>query len=251
MPMLLRFVLLRAAALAVVLSAPSISAAVWICHGPNGSSWQQEYPPCVTPDSQIVQPARKARPVPSQPSQQPAAAPKAAANDYSVPSWERNPETYAGVLAELEQRYPSINPDSPAFDKVLLARVANLMQQKKQSGAHEIYALRAAVSETFTQNEMPRSESLSNYSKPPDDPVNLATRGVITAAMVIFFVWVVRIVFRSLLRATRQVAGRTAQIVEKTSAADIARAAGSIAGAAERKASPLIEAFKEGRRDRS
>lgn len=241
---------LRAAALASILFAPSISGAIWICHGPNGSSWQQEYPPCVTPDAQLVQPTRKPRPASNQPSQMPAAAPKAAAGDYSVPSWERSPETYASALAELERRYPSINPDSPLFDKALLAKVANLMHQKKQSGAHEIYALRAAVSETFAPSDQPQRSS-STYTGPPDDPVNRATRGVIVGASVLLGIWLIKLVLGFLFRATRQIAGKTAEIVEKTSAKDIARAAGNIAGAAERKASPLIEAFKDGRKNRS
>lgn len=58
-------------------------------------------------------------------------------------------------------------------------------------------------------------------------------------------VWLIRILFG----IGKSVAGKTVEVAARTSAADIARAAGSVVGVAERKSRKLRDAFNEGRSD--
>ncbi len=83
--------------------------------------------------------------------------------------------------------------------------------------------------------------------KTQNDLLNQGVSGAIGAAGVLLllalFVWAAR----SLIRVCKGLAGQSAKIAALTSAEDLARAAGSVAGVAERKSRKLRDAFNQGR----
>ena len=88
--------------------------------------------------------------------------------------------------------------------------------------------------------------------RPPNDYVNVAARGAIGAVGISLGAFCVVLIWKALvafLRAIGVVAGKAINVVDQTSSRDIARAMGSATAKVERKASPLIEAFRQGRRD--
>ena len=79
----------------------------------------------------------------------------------------RQPDVaYSNALAQLEQQYPQINPDSPLFNKAATDRIAARMQQRMQSGLRKEDSLRASVSEEFGQQQATRQPAAMPAFKP-------------------------------------------------------------------------------------
>ena len=75
-------------------------------------------------------------------------------------------EGYDRTLAQFEQQYPQINPDSPLFNQAATDRIAARMQQRMQSGLRKEDALRASVSEEFGQQQTVRQPAAMPAFKP-------------------------------------------------------------------------------------
>ena len=240
------------ALLAALLSLPTASSAVWTCHGAGGTSWQQENPPCVTPAPERIQQPRRATPEfndSQRRTQQPSKPP---ATDYSAPSWERSPLTYDRVLSELEGRYPSINPDSPLYDQATLDRVVAAMKRRRELGMNEVAALQAATADVFTQpNTVPAPPvPATTYKMPSDSRLETALRGVLGGLAISLACFVLLKMLGFLSRSAGHVTRKAADVIDNTSAHDIARAAGGMAGVAQKKTSGLLEAFRAGKEEK-
>jgi hypothetical protein len=88
-------------------------------------------------------------------------------------------------------------------------------------------------------------------TKDHSDLLNKGIGGAVGGAGVLLgvalLVWLVKLIFR----VSTGVARRASEIATSTAAEDLARAAGSVAGLAERKSRKLRDAFNQGRGDRS
>ena len=80
----------------------------------------------------------------------------ASSSSYSTPALVPNQQeaAYNRTLAQLEQQFPQINPESSFFSEDLTNRVAARMQQRVQSGLRREDALRAAVTEVLGQQQL-------------------------------------------------------------------------------------------------
>ena len=239
------------ALLAALLSLPTASSAVWTCHGAGGTSWQQENPPCVTPTLERIQQPRLATPEFNDSQRRPQQPSKVPATD-SAPSWERSALIYDRVLSELEGRYPSINPDSPLYDQATLDRVVAAMKRRRELGMNEVAALQAATADVFTQpNTVPAPPvPATTYKMPSDSRLETALRGVLGGLAISLACFVLLKMLGFLSRSAGHVTRKAADVIDNTSAHDIARAAGGMAGVAQKKTSRLLEAFRAGKEEK-
>ena len=240
------------------LAIPLEASAVWVCHGPNGTTWQQEYPPCVAP---VQEPAQRPQRVEAAPPPAPRKAPtqtQSTSADYSVPSWQRSSAdekaSYDRLLTELEGRYPAINPDSPAFNQAAHDRVVEQLKRNKAVGMKSTAALQSAV-ETVLPRPAPApaiaDPAPAQFNPKPDDLPNTWARAAATVAVVTASVVLGKLLLKALgwlWRSLVGVAGTAATVASNTSAHDIARAAGAAAAVAQKKSAGFVDAFKEGHR---
>ncbi len=84
-------------------------------------------------------------------------------------------------------------------------------------------------------------------TKNQSDLLNRGLGGAVDAAGVLLLLVLLGWVVRGVFRMGRGVVGKTAEIAAKASPEELARAAGSVAGIAERRARKLREAFDQGR----
>jgi hypothetical protein len=243
--------------LPAVLAFPLECSAIWVCHGPNGTTWQQEYPPCVTPVQEPVQRPQRVQAVPLPAPRQSPSQTNSTSTDYTAPNWERAPAnakaSYDRLLAELEGRYPAINPDSPAFNQAVLDRVAEQMRRNTAVGMQQMDALKSAV-ETILPRPAVAAPAPPTYKPPPEDVPNTLARAVATVVALTGMVFAAKLLFslvRWMLRSVLGVASSAVSVASNTSAHDLARAAGSVTAVAQQKSSGLVRAFKEGQRAKS
>lgn len=219
--------------LAVLLSSTP-SHATWVCHGPEGVTWQQEHPPCVMPASianriqtekdRRVERSAHSSPAPGQPA--PQILPTQAEALYQL------------RLTELERRYPEIDPESSQFkrevDQLLVSRAAQLQAQGKEP----LDALNEAARLTL---EAPR---LSGQ----DRLINRLFGSTGTAALIFFVIVLVVAAGWALFRAGKKAASAASK-ASAMSAVDIVLAAGGPRGKVERKKWSLFGAFRKAKRD--
>ena len=164
------------------------------------------------------------------------------------------PTLYARAVAELEQQYPMLNPDSPTFDRALTQQVLRQKQVYVQKAYGEDYALRVAVADVMTPNPVSPVMMAQTPTEPRAKPrgndaiVEASAKGAIGGVLLAAFAFAFFLI-RWLWRRSRAAAVQVAYIAGNTSAKDIARAAGGAAAKVERKTAGVMEAFREGRQD--
>lgn len=105
----------------------------------------------------------------------------------------------------------------------------------------------SSVSQTFQPTSVPVHEGLTEKQ---GEILNKGVGGAIGIAGVLLFCAVLSWVVRTLFRPGKGVAGKTAEFAARASAEEMARAAGAVAGVAERWSRKLREAFNQGRLDK-
>lgn len=233
---------------------PAASYAVWICHTEDGRSWQQDYPPCKLPaDVSTLSPApQRGRPAQAtsraRQAQEPSAAPAAGSENISA--------LYDRAVSELEAQYPVLNPDLPVFNGALTEQVLAQTETYVRQGYRKDYAVRAAAETVLAPRPSPTGTTPAAQTT-PNTSKQLRGAGWIVDAFAkgalngLFLTLLVPIFFavRWLWRRTTNVAARAAYVAGNTSAADIARAAGSASANVQRRSAGLVEAFRQGQRE--
>lgn len=234
-------------------------AAVWVCHGPDDITWQQEYPPCVMP-AEVADEIKRRKEGRSSNQRPSFPASQRQANAASNPSAS---SAYQTRLKELERQYPELNPDSKNFRKDLEQLATDRMARLRQAGVDPVTALNDAVHRTMSEARRAPATTTSvqrgptqTISPSPTTPIsdssqllNKFASGAVGAAGVLIGLALVVAVVRFLFRLGLQAAVVTTRVVQSTSVEDIARTAGSVTGTVERKTRPLVEAFRQGRDD--
>lgn len=91
------------------------------------------------------------------------------------------------------------------------------------------------------------SSARDGLTKNQSDLLNRGVSGAVGAAGVLLLLLLLGWVVRGVFRMGRSVAGKTAEIAAKATPEELAKAAGSVAGLAERRARKLRDAFNQGR----
>lgn len=254
--------LARVACLLVCLASPFGAQAVWVCHGPNDTTWQQENPPCVAPapeavmrgsrtaqneSDRVIVPRRDVQ-FNEPPAVRPPPEPRSAS---ARPGTRPSQGAYAIALADFERRYPSINPDSPLFNPDAVGRVKDLADKNRGLGMDSVTALQVAMRDTFhPQPVQPTPQPVRRAQSDASELVNAGVGGAIGGLGVMLGALVFVKLCSLLWRASRSAARKASEVIEGTSAVDMARAAGGVAGKAHRRAANLADAFRKGHRDR-
>ena len=229
----------------ILLISPAFCSAIWVCHTDDGRVWQQENPPCVTPaDQSALSPQPKPdKPVrPSKPART-----AQAANRVQITQAPTEKTLYDRAVADVEQQYPALNPDSQSFDRALVQRVLKQKQMYVQKAYGEDYALRAAVTDLLENKPALTAETQAKshgYDALIEAGAKGAGVGVLLAAITI-----AALIFRWLLRRSRTAVVQAAYVVGNTSVKDIARKVGGASAKVERKTSGVLGAFQDGRRE--
>ena len=134
------------------------------------------------------------------------------------------------------------------------------MNELKASGRSPIAALEEAIAQVMEQEVRAsiqpvvssRTEAKATSTAPQSDDDKLLNRvigRVLGVGAILLGLAVLMAMLRFLWRLISKTATIGKQLVQETSTADIARAAGHLTGAVEKRAKPLLEAFKKGRND--
>lgn len=245
-------------AMALLLTTTHASAD-WVCHAGDGRTWVQQGPPCVwpkDPNEISPSPAREVRP--SRPDRTSRPAPIQIQNVPPTPRPGAE-ATYAQTVAELEAKFPRVNPDSPAYDRASVAQVLELKRVYLTQGLSDESALRRAANDILAAPQPVASRVSSEQSAPTagvpkrsmsgaDAVINAGVKGLANGLVFALLVplW---LLVRWLWRQSRAVASQAAYVAGNTSANDIARAAGSASAHVERRTASFMDAFRQGRRD--
>lgn len=173
-----------------------------------------------------------------------------------VPQAPAEKTLYDRAVAEIEQQYPTLNPDSPTFDRAIVQQVLAKKKAYIQKSYGEDYALRAAVADVMTPPPPPPLKVAVQIAPDPDrqEKAQHALIEATTSALPTSLIWAllmlpITLFVRWLYRRSRAASAQAAYMVGNTSVNDIARAAGGATATVQRKTAGLMEAFREGRRD--
>jgi hypothetical protein len=152
---------------------------------------------------------------------------------------------YDRAVAELEQRYPALNVDSPAFDAVLTQRVLRQKQVFVERSYGEVAALRAAVQDVMSTYRPPTATQAvlaAQPQQPAHSPNSIVEHGAKGLAMGVVY-------------GTLGIAGalvwwvvRRWRAAAATAAIGIARAVGSASAKIDKNASGAANAIRQVRR---
>lgn len=162
-----------------------------------------------------------------------------------------NPE-YDRAVAELESRYPQLNPDLPAFDPAAAQAVLKKKRALVQQGVNQEVALRAAAGEVMSAHvaAAPSQLPVSAQSRPkPTGQEAVIAAGAEGAAQGVVYalLGLAAVTIGWLYRRSRAVASRSLHAINAISATDIARQTGRMSSKVEKKTSEVVSAYREGR----